>query len=181
MCEYGLSHEGNNPHRFSKNIVRLEALKNLFGACYGDLAWASFCWLNCKVPEVVARIKFLHPILYQHGPGEISNNVKVKFAEGVIFEYEKGVGFVDWCAFGVDTNEWQHTCYYQDLAKLEALRKSFEGNGNVNVREKDWRSIKVELGMETWTGGATVPHGWPPLRMKEDLEPAMTKILPWGN
>ena len=102
QLEYKLPHEGDNPHRFRKNTVRPEALQRLFGARYGVAGRAGFCWLNCKVPEVLARVRFLHPILYQHGPNEIPNNVKVKFAEGVTFEYEEGAGFVDWCAFGAD-------------------------------------------------------------------------------
>ena len=45
--------------------------------------------MNCKVLEVVARMKFLHPILYQHGVGKIPNTIKVKFAEGVALEYKE--------------------------------------------------------------------------------------------
>ena len=89
-------------------------------------------------------MKFLHPILYQHGPGEIPNNVKVKFAEGVTFEYEEGAGFVDWCAFGTKTNEPQRSRYKQDVTKLVALRKTFEGKTSIDVRGKEWRSIKLE-------------------------------------
>ena len=92
-------------------------------------------------------MKFLHPILYQHGPGEIPNNVKVKFVEGVTFEYEEGAGFVDWFAFGAETNERQRSRYKQDVAKLLALRKTFEGKTSVDVRGKEWRSIKLEPGV----------------------------------
>ena len=145
--EYGLPHEGDNLHRFRKNTVQPEVLKKLFGARYGDLGRAGFCWLNCKIPEVVAQVKFLHPILYQYGTGEIPNNVKVKFAEGVTFEYEEGASFVDWCAFGAETNERQRSRYKQDVAKLLALRKTFEGKTSVDVWGKEWRSIKLELGV----------------------------------
>ena len=72
--------------------------------------------------------------------------MKVKFAEGVTFEYEEGSGFMDWCAFGVDTNKHQRSRYNQDLAKLLALRKTFEAKGKVDVRRKEWRAIKVETG-----------------------------------
>ena len=126
--------------------MRPDALKNLFEVCYGDCGQAGFGWQNCKVPDVVARVKYLHPILYQHPLGEIPNNVKVKFAEEVTFEYEEGSRFVDWCAFGVDTNECQRRRYNQDLAKLLALRKTFEAKGKVDVRGKEWRAIKVEPG-----------------------------------
>ena len=151
MHKYELPHEGNNPHCFHKNTIHLEALKNLFGARYGDLRRAGFCWLNCKVPEVVARIKFLHSILYQHDPGEIPNNVKVKFVGGMTFEYEEGASIVE-------TNACQLTCYNQDLAKLQALIKTFEGKGNVDVRGKEWQSIKVKLETEMRISGATLPR-----------------------
>ena len=119
---------------------------NLFGVCYGDCGQAGFGWQNCKVPDVVARVKYLHPILYQHLPTEIPNNVKVEFVEGVTFEYEEGSRFVDWCVFGADTNERQRSRYNQDLTKLLALSKTFEAKGKVDVRGKEWRAIKVELG-----------------------------------
>ena len=166
--EYNLPLEGDNPHRFRKNTVRAEAVKKLFGGRYGDAGRAGFCWLNCKVPEVVARVKFLHPILYQHGPGEIPNNVKVKFAEGVTFEYEEGAGFVDWCAFGAEKNERQRSRYKQDLSKLLALRKSFEGKGPVDVRGKEWRSIKVEPGTEGEREGGTFDSKRKPLPAKTE-------------
>jgi hypothetical protein len=170
--EYDLPHEGDNPHRFRKNTVRPEALKNLFGARYGDVGRAGFCWLNCKVPEVFARVKFLHPILYQHAPGEIPNNVKVKFAEGVTFEYEEGAGFVDWCAFGAETNERQRSRYKQDLAKLLALRKTFEGKIVVDVRGKEWRAIKLEPGV---AGAPTASAALGKSVKSVGLEPANTK------
>ena len=135
-------------------------------------------------------MKYLHPILYQHSLGEIPNNVKVKFAEGVTFEYEEGSRFVDWCAFGADSNERQRSMYNQDLAKLLALRKTFEAKGKVDVRSKEWRAIKVEskelrvaapptlhgpgLG-ELRIAAPLAQHGRPPLRVKEEQEPAMTK------
>ena len=168
--EYGLPHEGDNPHRFRKNTVPPEVLKKLFGARYGDSGRARFCWLNCKILEVVARVKFLHPILYQHGLGEIPNNVKVKFAEGVTFEYEEGAGFVDWCAFGAKTNERQRSRYKQDVAKLLALRKTFEGKTSVDVWGKEWCSIKLEPGVPSVAvarGGMQVKN--------EGLEAAITK------
>ena len=146
--------------------MRPEALQKLFGARYGEAGRAGFCWLNCKVPEVLARIRFLHPILYQHGPTEIPNNVKVKFAEGVTFEYEEGSGFVDWCAFGAETNERQRSRYKGDLAKLLALRKTFEVKGAVDVRGKEWRSIKLEPGVAVARAS---------LQSAEGLEPAITK------
>lgn len=168
--EYSLPHEGDNPHRFCKGTVPAEVLKKLFGARYGDSGRAGFCWLNCKIPEVLARVKFLHPILYQHGLGEIPNNVKVKFAEGITFEHEEGPGFVDWCAFGAETNERQRTRYKQDLAKLLALRKTFEGKKAVDVRGKEWRSIKLEPGVSAAIVSRALMQG-----KSEGLDPAITK------
>ena len=170
QLEYKLPHEGDNPHRFRKNTVRPKALQKLFGARYGKAGRAGFCWLNCKVPEVLARVRYLHPILYQHGPTEIPNNVKVKFAEGVTFEYEEGVGFVDWCAFGAETNKRQRSRYKGNLAKLLALRKTFEVKGAVDVREKEWWAIKLEPRV----AGAPVARASLQGK-KEGLEPAITK------
>lgn len=65
-----------------------ETLTKPLGAHCGDLGRVGFGWPKCKVPEVLARVKFLHPILYQHGPSELLNNVKAKFGEGVTFEYK---------------------------------------------------------------------------------------------
>ena len=70
--------------------------------------------------------------------------MKVKFAEGVTFEYKECSGFMDWCAFGANTNERQRSRYNQDLAKLLALRKTFEAKMKVDVWGKEWRAIKVE-------------------------------------
>ena len=115
-------------------------------------------------------MKFLHPILYQHGLGEIPNNVKVKFTEGVTFEYEEGARFVDWCAFGAETNECQRSRYKQDVAKLLALRKTFEEKTSVDVRVKEWRSIKLEPRVPSVAvarGGMQVKN--------ESLEAAITK------
>ena len=44
-------------------------------------------------------------------------------------------------------NEHQRLRYKQDVAKLLALRKTFEGKTSVDVRGKEWRSIKLEPGV----------------------------------
>ena len=104
--------------------------------------------MNCKVFEVVARVEFLHPIPYHHGVGKISNIINIKFVEEMALEYKKGVGSVDWCAFGAETNERQRTRYAQDLGKLQTLWKTFEGKKAVDVWAKEWPNIKVEPGTE---------------------------------
>ena len=68
--EFGLPDEGDNPHYFRKNIVSAETLKKLFGKPYGELWQAGYAWGDCSVQEVVDRVKYLHPILYQHGEVE---------------------------------------------------------------------------------------------------------------
>jgi hypothetical protein len=107
--EYDLPHKGENPPHFYKGTVPFDLLKKLFGNRYSDNGHDSYKWQNCTVEDVVARIKYLHPILYQHGDDEFPIHVKIRFAEGISREYEEGEGFVDWCAFGVEVNKRQRT------------------------------------------------------------------------
>ena len=107
--EFGLQDEGDNPHHFRKNTVSAEILRKLFGKPYGKSGRAGYAWGDCSVQEVVDRVKYLHPILYQHGEDETPNLVTIRFAEGVALEYEVGSGKVNWCAFGEETNKRQRS------------------------------------------------------------------------
>jgi hypothetical protein len=129
-------------------MVPSELLKRLFGNRYGDNGCGGYGWQNCTVEDVVARIKYLHPILYQHGDDELPTHVKIRFAEGITREYEEGEGFVDRCAFGAEVNKRQRNRYVRDRKKLEALRNTLAGAKAVDVQGKEWRSIKVEPGTE---------------------------------
>jgi hypothetical protein len=104
-----------------------------------------YAWVGYKVAEVVKRIQYLHPILYQHPPSEIPPYVKIHFAEGLALEYEKGKGHVNWCAFGADTNKRQINQYERDVQKLMVLRKTIDAEKSLEVHGREWRAIKVEL------------------------------------
>lgn len=152
--EYGLSNEGDNPHHFRRGTVSGDTVRRLFGKPYGDGGRSGFYWQGCEVQEVVDRVKYLHPILYQHEEEENPNLITIRFAEGIALEYEEGGGRVNWCAFGEETNKRQRSRYKLDRGKLEELRKSIaestaeEGKKKVDVRGKEWRGIKVEPGWE---------------------------------
>lgn len=158
--EYGLQVEGANPHRFKKGEVPEKLLSELFGKAQGDQGRGGYKWQDCQVPEVVGRIEFLHPILYQHGDDDMPGLITIKFAEGVAEEYEKGDGHVNWCLFGQETNKRQRNRFKQDLEKLEALKKTFLQKQPLDVRGKEWRAIKVEPGLQedrTKGGAETAP------------------------
>ena len=108
-----LANEGENPHRFRKGRVSLEALKEIFGESYGEGGRQGYGWAHCKHAEVVTRVQYLHPIVYQHSVSEIRPYLKVHFAKGVAVEFNEGKGKVDWCAFGADTNKRQVNRYEQ--------------------------------------------------------------------
>lgn len=138
---------GDNPHRYRKDTVSQSLMKELFGAACGDNGRQGYVWGTCKEAAVVKRIEYLHPILYQHPPKEIPGYLKIRFAEGVAMEFEKGPGYVDWCAFGAETNKRQRNRYKSDLGKLLALRKTFEEDKPLEVRGREWRAIKLEPGL----------------------------------
>jgi hypothetical protein len=146
-----LPKDGDNPHRFWKGFVSPCMLKELFGEAYGDGGHQGYTWAGCKDPGVVKRIQYLHPILYQHPASEIPLYLKIHFAEGIALKYEKGKGHVNWCSFGANTNKRQINCYERDAQKLRALRKTIQGEKPVEIRGREWRSIKVEPGV----GGTT--------------------------
>lgn len=157
--EFALEDEGENPHHFRKNTVPAETLRKLFGKPYGESGRAGYAWGDCDVQEVVHRVRYLHPILYQHGEYETPNLVTIRFAEGVALEYEEGCGRVNWCAFGEETNKRQRSRYTLDRQKLEELKKAVaasitaEGKKKVDVRGKEWRGFRVDHGVQVKTEG----------------------------
>ena len=86
--------------------------------------------------EVVDRVKYLHPILYQHGEDETPNLVTIRFAEGVALEYEEGSGRVNWCAFGEETNKRQRSRHMLDRHKLEELKKAVAASAIAEGKKK---------------------------------------------
>ena len=115
--------------------------------------------------EVVDRVKYLHPILYQHGEDETPNLVTIHFAEGVALEYKEGSGKVNWCAFGEETNKCQRSRHTLDRHKLEELKKAMaasataEGKKKVDVQGKEWRGLKVEPGVQVKMEGEEESSG----------------------
>ena len=148
-----LASEGENPHRFRKGRVNPASLQELFGEPYGEGGRQGYGWAHCKHQEVVARVQYLHPIVYQHSVSEIPPYLKIHFAEGIAVEFNEGKGKVDWCAFGADTNRRQVNRYEQSKQKLLALRKTLEGDKPLVVRGRDWLKIKLEPG----EGGGSPP------------------------
>lgn len=122
-----LASEGENPHRFRKGRVSSSCLQEIFGDPYGEGGRQGYGWVHCKHPDVVARVQYLHPIVYQHTVSEIPLYLMVHFAEGVAAEFNEGKGKVDWCAFGAETNKRQVNRYDQALRKLHALRNAGRG------------------------------------------------------
>ena len=141
-----LASEGENPHRFRKGRVSTSCLQEIFGEPYGEGGRQGYGWINCNHPEVVRRVQYLHPIVYQHTVAEILPHLKIHFAEGIAVEFNEGKGKVDWCAFGAETNKRQVNRYDQAVQKLLALRKTLEGDKPIQVRGRDWLKIKVEPG-----------------------------------
>jgi hypothetical protein len=70
--------------------------------------------------------------------------VKIHFAEGIELEYEKEKRHVNWCAFGADTNKRQINRHERAVQKLMALRKTIDAEKPLEVRRREWPTIKVE-------------------------------------
>ena len=87
---YGLEEDGVNPHRLKKDKdIPKEWMTELFGKPQGDKGRSGYNWIDCKVPEVVARIKFLHPLVYQTIDLEIPQTLSCQFARRLAFEYHQ--------------------------------------------------------------------------------------------
>ena len=108
-----------------------------------------YCWSDCKVREIVNRIKYLHPIVYQHGVDEIPRCVTKQFMVGIVLEYQKNL--VNWALYGQETNNSQRRKYEEDLSKLQ-----YAINTKAQVTKRSWRSLKVDavVKMEPGVAGA---------------------------
>lgn len=141
-----------NPHRCRKDKdISDKAMHDLGFRPEGAKGRGGYSWADVKVREIVNRIKFLHPIVYQHRPDEIPRCVTKQFAVGIVLEYEKND--VNWALYGQETNNSQRRKYEQDLTKLQHAI-----NTNANVTKRSWRSLKVDGAMkiEPLVGGETV-------------------------
>lgn len=83
---------GQNPHRFKKGEVPEELVSSLFGRRCGKGGRAGYKWQDCTDKGVVARVRFLHPIVYQHDKDTMPSFLKIKFAQGIALEHGEGKG-----------------------------------------------------------------------------------------
>ncbi|KAG0619907.1 hypothetical protein M758_4G174300 [Ceratodon purpureus] len=131
-----------NPHRCRKDKDISDKTMLEFGLKpEGVKGRGGYSWSDCKVREIVNRIKYLHPIVYQHGPEEIPRCVTKQFAVGVVLEYQKNL--VNWALYGQETNNSQRRKYEQDLSKLQ-----FAINTGAKVTKRTWRSLKVDVAVK---------------------------------
>ena len=146
--EYNLCDESTeNPHRYRKNSLPAKLVRKYFGEPVGDGGRSGYSWQQCEHALLRARIKELHPIMYQHGPNEVPALLKVHFAEGVAMEFEKGQKEVNWYLFGEETNKRQRNRYDLDVKKLQKLKTTLETSTKSGViKGHQWRSIKLEPG-----------------------------------
>lgn len=148
--EYNLCNESaQNPHRYRKGSLPTKLVRKYFGDPLGEGGRNGFSWQQCEHDDLKARIRELHPILYQHAASEVPGLLKVHFAEGVAMEYEKGPKEVNWCLFGEETNKRQRNRHEQDLKKLQAFKNTLQNSSkSIQMQGRQWRSIKVEPGQE---------------------------------
>lgn len=144
--EYSLCDESTeNPHRYRKNSLPAKLVRKYFGEPVGDSGRGGYSWQQCEHAQMRARIKKLHPIMYQHGPHEVPALLKVHFAEGVAMEFEKGEKEVNWCLFGEETNKRQRNRYDLDVKKLQKFKTTLQtSTKSGEMKGLQWRSIKLE-------------------------------------
>ena len=141
-----------NLHRCRKNKeISDKTMQDLGLKAEGVRGRGGYCWSDCKVREIVNRIKYLHPIVYQHGANEIPRCVTKQFMVGIVLEYQKNL--VNWALYGQETNNSQRRKYEQDLSKLQ-----YAINTKAQVMKQSWRSLKVDASvkMEPGVAGAVV-------------------------
>ena len=106
-----------NPHRCRKDKeISDKTMQDLGLKAEGVRGRGRYYWSDCKVREIVNHIKYLHPIVYQHGADEIPRCVTKQFMVGIVLEYQKNL--VNWALYGQETNNNQRQKYEQDLSKL---------------------------------------------------------------
>jgi hypothetical protein len=98
---------------------------------------------------VLARVRYLHPILYQHGPTKISNNVKVKFVQGVTFKYEERAGFGTGVLLALKPTRSRGRGTRETLQKIWRCKKPSRSKGLLMCRERNG-------GLSSWGPGLHV-------------------------
>lgn len=89
---HGLEGTGENPKRWGTRLKNEEDMKKIFGL---KRLQNGYKWKDTANPKVLARVKHLHPIIYQHDPKDMSCVLKIKFAEGIQHELVHGLGSVN--------------------------------------------------------------------------------------
>lgn len=138
---YGLEGTGQNPHRLKKGEVPEEAVTELFGRRCGKGGRAGYKWQDCTNKEVLARVKHLHPIVYQHDRDIMPSFLKIKFAQGIALEHLNGRGKVNWAAYGQETNNTQRQRWDTQRARLMICKMK-----GVEVTKNAFKKVKLERG-----------------------------------
>ena len=138
-----------NPHRCRKDKEISDKTMQDFGLRpEGVRGRGGYSWADCNNRDIVNRIRYLHPIVYQHGPDEIPRCITKQFAVGVVLEYQKNL--VNWALYGQETNHSQRRKFEQDLGKLQ-----YTINTGAKVTKRTWRGLKVDsaVKLELIVGG----------------------------
>lgn len=138
---FGLEGTGINPHRFKKGEVPDEIVTELFGRRCGKGGRAGYKWQDCTDKAVLARVKHLHPIVYQHDQDTMPSFLKIKFAQGIALEHVNGRGTVNWAAYGQETNHTQRVRWDTHRAKLMLCKQK-----GVDVKKDAFKKVKLEKG-----------------------------------
>lgn len=138
---FELEGTGVNPHRFKKGEVSEEAVAGLFGRRCGKGGRAGYKWQDCTDKGVLATVKHLHPIVYQHDRDSMPSFLKIKFAQGITLEHMEGRGTVNWAAYGQETNHTQRARWDTQRAKLMHCKLKGE-----EVTKDAFKKVKLEKG-----------------------------------
>lgn len=138
---FELEGTGQNPHRFKKGEIPEEMVTQLFGRRCGKGGRAGYKWQDCTDKVVLARVKHLHPIVYQHDRESMPSFLKIKFAQGIALEHAMGRGKVNWAAYGQETNHTQRQRWDTQRAKLMLCKLK-----GVEVTKDAFKKVKLEKG-----------------------------------
>lgn len=139
---FSIEGTGQNPHRFKKGEVSEELVVGLFGRRCGKGGRAGYKWQDCTDKGVLARVKYLHPIVYQHDKDTMPSFIKIKFAQGIALEHVSGRGKVNWAAYGQETNHTQRQRWDTQRAKLLLCKQK-----GVEVTRDAFKKVKLEKGV----------------------------------
>ena len=103
-----------NPHRCRKDKeISDKTMQDLGLKAEGVRGSGGYSWSDCKACEIRNCIKYLHPILYQHGADEIPRCITKQFMVDIVLEYQKNL--VNWALYRQETNNSQRRKYEQNI------------------------------------------------------------------